>query len=392
MASPRIASSGYAGFVFFDGVRTSSVTGNVSVSSTTTSFTLSNVTFPTPTAKAGMSNFLGWYAPDGSLITSTTSMTFSDHGWVKTEQQTQTFGTDGYYALYLTSRWGNYEDVVVSAEYLHDAANAIRTMSWGNSEITPSSFSDFCGIAPIEISFTVPISSTTYSNTCNARSGMTWKQFVNSYYNYYSASGSLTISGSNILNASGYTVKYNGTAVTVDDFIIPDAAYTASSCCFVAGTKVMTSLDGATRAIEEVEAGDSVVSYNVETGENYLAQVTNLVVNRFAIAMAHVEFANGTSLDMTLYHPIYTKDGWHSLVDDQYGELVVGDMAKTADGWSEVTKIVKYNFAEFMTTYTLAIADFGEEPDDDTNDNFYANGVVVHNADPDTCGTGGYGG
>lgn len=175
------------------------------------------------------------------------------------------------------------------------------------------------------------------------------------------------------------TITSGGTIVeSTDTYTVIQAI--ASTCCFVAGTQVLTSLNGDSVAIETIKEGDTVVSYNTKTGENYLAKVNRFIVKENTIDIAEVYFNNGATLKMNAYHPIYTIGGFHSLTNHNgYNTLLVGDMAKTVDGWSEIIEIKRY-VSEPITTYTLDTVDIGENIDDDTNDSFYANGIVVHNA------------
>ena len=152
------------------------------------------------------------------------------------------------------------------------------------------------------------------------------------------------------------------------------------TCCFIAGTQVLTSLDGTTTPIEMLKNGDTVVSYNIETGENYLAVVNKVIVKENVTTIAEVYFDNGTVLTMNEYHPILTKTGWHSITNYKgYDTLEIGDIAKIKDGWSKIIDIKRY-YSDPVTMFTLAVSDIGENPDNDANDSFYANGIVVHNA------------
>lgn len=151
-------------------------------------------------------------------------------------------------------------------------------------------------------------------------------------------------------------------------------------CCFIAGTQIKTSLDGDSVSIETIKSGDSVVSYDVTTKENYIATVKKLIINRNTTDIAEVYFDNESMLTMNAYHPIYTKDGFHSITKhNNYGELIVGDVVRTIDGWTTVTKINRYK-SEPIITYNLDVVDIGEEIDNEINDTYYANGIVVHNA------------
>ena len=128
-----------------------------------------------------------------------------------------------------------------------------------------------------------------------------------------------------------------------------------------------------------------VVSYNVETGENYIAEVQGLIINPRPRNMARVYFAEGSMVDMTNYHPLYTKDGFHSITNkDGYDTLVVGDIVKTIDGWSELVEIELYE-TEPMNVYNLNIKDYDEIIDDDTNDTYYVDGILAHNEASSGC-------
>ena len=225
---------------------------------------------------------------------------------------------------------------------------------------------------PTLISFT--IEGTTYQ----AVEGMIWEQWVESdydvndefdIYKVYVRSGSSAVAA----NSS------SGTIQNPDDEIIDGTAYYFYTGCFTAGTQVTVSLDGQTKNIEDVQEGDSIVSYNIATGEYYLSRVKNAIKNVYSVNMARVELANGTILEMTDNHPIYTSEGWRSITNDNYEKLVVGDFVKTTDGWIEITNITLYTLDEPITTYTLNVMDDDEEYDEDSNDNFVVNGVTAHN-------------
>lgn len=214
--------------------------------------------------------------------------------------------------------------------------------------------------------------------TIQCEENMTWGEWVNSPYNspigfhvdldnsgliilessYYDGEGSF--SPSDIINLNGYTIFYD--------------------CCFVAGTQI--SIDNnQTVNIEDIRSGDSVMSYNIETGESYLTTVKKLVLNKHSTHMAKIIFDDENVLEMTAYHPLYTINGWSSLTDKKYNQLKVGDLVKTQNGWSEIIDIIQYTLKEPITTYTLDVRDNDEMlVDNEINDNFYANGIVAHNA------------
>ena len=220
----------------------------------------------------------------------------------------------------------------------------------------------------------------------NFYAGSTWREFI---ANPLNAGYEWEINSDNQVQVScehpyyGYMTAVNS-SVSVDDFIIPGRMYafsSISSCCFVAGTNVLMA-DNNSKHIEDSVVGEKVVSYNIDTGEQYETTVIGVIENKKSIYMAEITFDTGITLTMTDYHPIYTASGWKSLTGYLgYDILEVGQLAKTANGWSEILKIEQYQNAEPITTYTLNVADDSElnNNDIDNHDNFYANGIVVHN-------------
>lgn len=225
--------------------------------------------------------------------------------------------------------------------------------------------------------------------------GMTWAEWLNTSLNVaWSSSQVETI----MVEDNGYVchdnevsqktyVSIDGTAagrVLSSDKIINENTYSAwvDECCFTAQTQILTALGGDTKAIEDISVGDHVVSYNVDTGENYVAEVKRVIVHENTTDIAEVCFDNGSMVTMNAYHPLYTERGFHSITNYMgYETLAVGDNVKTVHGWTKITAINRY-FSEPVTTYNIDVRDIGEEPDIDTNDTFFANGIVAKNPPP----------
>lgn len=206
---------------------------------------------------------------------------------------------------------------------------------------------------------------------------MTWEEWFNSsYYNR-----SLVWSYDN--TAIVHTGTLMGSIIaSPNDIINTTRDYYAGAfevCCFVAGTQILMA-DNTTKNIEDVQPGDIVISYNIETGEDYSTIVKKLTLNPHSKHMAKIKLSNGNILEMTDYHPLYTHKGWASLTDSRYNQLLIGDLIKTKDNWSEIIDIVQYQLETPITTYTLDVRDNAEIEDNEANDNFYANEAVVHNA------------
>lgn len=179
-------------------------------------------------------------------------------------------------------------------------------------------------------------------------------------------------------------------SIDIDDFISSFTTYAfyaeanGEMCCFVAGTQILMA-DNTTKSIEDIVTGEEVFSYDINTGNQYVTTVVSKLTNPKSISMAEVVLDNGVKLVMTDYHPLYTLDGWKSITNHLgYDTLQVGDIVKTIDGQSEIVGITQYQNLQPILTYTLDVATTEEllnGRDDNRNDNFYANGVVAHNAD-----------
>lgn len=233
------------------------------------------------------------------------------------------------------------------------------------------------------------VSGNTY--TANFEEGMTWNEFIDSDYNTINIirQGGSSKNYVALLDDSGSSGNMTDVetstnlSILISDKIINGFTYYINYwwCCFVAGTKVLTSLNGATKNIEELNVGDNVISYNVGAKENYDAMVIGTHTNTKSTDMAKITCSDGTVLEMTAYHPLYTKDGWKSLTNYKgYDELVVGDIVKTIDDWSEIVSIERTTLKTPINTYTINVKDYNETVDVDTNDGFYANGILSHNA------------
>lgn len=216
-------------------------------------------------------------------------------------------------------------------------------------------------------------------------SGSSWRELIE---NPLSTEVVLTVVNDNQVSAEFEHPSYGGTIyptcnVNVDSVITPNYSYEfTGTCCFIAGTKVLMS-DGSSQDIETVKAGDNVMAYNINTGENYTTTVAALIINKHSLKMAKIQLDNGIELEMTDYHPIYTSGGWKSLTGHLGYELLTEtDIVKINNDWANIVKIEQYELNQPITTYTLNTLDINESlsQDDNTNDNFYANGVVVHNA------------
>ena len=167
--------------------------------------------------------------------------------------------------------------------------------------------------------------------------------------------------------------------------IVPDVidcgeVSVSAGCCFVAGTQV-TLADSTTIPIEALTKDMLVLSYNINAKNFYTTKVKSITINHHSLYMARVILESGIEVTMTDYHPLLTTNGWHSLTNHNgYDLLTTNDYVITLDGPSKIENIILYTNDNFIDTYTIDTIDLDENKDNDTNDNFIANGIVVHNA------------
>lgn len=153
----------------------------------------------------------------------------------------------------------------------------------------------------------------------------------------------------------------------------------STNCCFIPGTKITLS-NGSLKNIEDIAAGDEVMSFDLDRQEFYQTIVNKLIIKESVNTIATVKFENGSELIMNAYHPILTDKGWHSITKyNDYDELVEGDVCKTDLGWSKIVSIEQSFDENGVIMYNLDVRNSDEAFDNDTNDNFIANGIVVHN-------------
>jgi len=151
--------------------------------------------------------------------------------------------------------------------------------------------------------------------------------------------------------------------------------------CFVAGTQISMG-DGSIKSIETIKVGNSVKTYNLQTG---LVQSKKVLKIDTPVHdnLVQIEFDNSIQNINTTDHPYMVKGkGWCSFdplkTKENYGievgQLKENDICfllKSTNEMSEV-KIINIQMTDRMeTTYNLSEVE--------GNHNFFANGILVHN-------------
>lgn len=162
--------------------------------------------------------------------------------------------------------------------------------------------------------------------------------------------------------------------------------------CFVAGTQI-TMGDGSKKNIEDITVGSVVLTYNLSTSEFQPSRVISTFTPVHS-DIVEFTFSNGSVTRHTYDHPYYVVGkGWSSYTPDltvsrysranpdlvSVSAVAVGDVFITEHGSS--TELVEVTAVESapITTYNINV---------DTNSNYFADGILVHNKSTGG-GTGG---
>lgn len=162
-----------------------------------------------------------------------------------------------------------------------------------------------------------------------------------------------------------------------ENILVHNAKFTIS--CFPAGTEISMIGDDC-KNIENVVAGDMVLSLNEETGEIESKEVYE-VLSPLHNDIVSYTLEDGSIIESTFDHPYYVEgldiksyypEKTNSLYDihKPVSKIQVGDKLIKQDG--SIASIVKIDEkqTEEVQTYLLRVKD---------NHNFFANGILVHN-------------
>ena len=143
-------------------------------------------------------------------------------------------------------------------------------------------------------------------------------------------------------------------------------------CCFIKGSQVRISLDGTTKNIEDLKAGEQVVVYNEDEKKFELSTVSDTPRNNNVTDKATIVLENGITIEMNAYHPLLTTKGYRSLTEHEGLPLLTDkDILVTINGEIGIKQIVRETI-EPITMYNLSVN--GE------HHNYVVNSVVAHNA------------
>jgi len=194
----------------------------------------------------------------------------------------------------------------------------------------------------------------------------------------------ILFSGSNTLDSG--TINNFSNPVTIEsgfnyEIVCQTQSQLISSgggCCFVGDTEITLS-DGTLKTIDEIFAGDSILTYNTETSEYGEGIVTHI---ESPIKDDIIDFilSNGTLIQVTTEHPFWVLDkGWSSyspertMLDHEMvvSKLEVGDILLDIEGNEVILLSMNNNNHSLQRVYNIIM--------NEGNHTYYANGILVHN-------------
>ena len=155
-----------------------------------------------------------------------------------------------------------------------------------------------------------------------------------------------------------------------------NGAVSHNAPCFVAGTKIETEFG--IKNIEDIDAGDTVLTYNHATNETQYKEVRQVCMCSKEKTVVYI-FDNNKTLEGTFDHPLYSPEKGYvsykpNLTSEMYDLVVeqieIGDKVLTAHN-EEVTVIDMEESPVLKTVYNLKKVE--------DNHNFFANGILAHN-------------
>lgn len=153
--------------------------------------------------------------------------------------------------------------------------------------------------------------------------------------------------------------------------------------CFVAGTEITLS-NGDTKNIEDIIIGDVVKTFNEETQEIEEGKVYNILTPGHSDLVKY-RLSDGTEITSTQDHPYYVNGlslaSYNPASTNvkydmprKVSKINIGDTLTKLDGSSVTLDSIELLQTDIVTTYLISV---------EGNENFYANGILVHNKPPD---------
>ena len=183
------------------------------------------------------------------------------------------------------------------------------------------------------------------------------------YYFYEDTSG-VTDIGSDLSGAGYYVGVLTSSSGSVRFW---------DDCCFEGESRILMA-DNTEKALVDVAIGDIVMTYDEITGASAANEVTALGTVKLNNS-TELTLEDGTVIRMNVYHPMWTEEGWKSIVGYKgMPRLTAEDKLLNNNGEYVAIKSIEEVEIEKETYYTIKVAN---------NNNFYVNGYLAQGKDKD---------
>ena len=154
---------------------------------------------------------------------------------------------------------------------------------------------------------------------------------------------------------------------TADTFFIGDGQLSikiVAHNCFPAGTKI-TMADGSVKNIEDIKAGDKLLTINEHTQEQSQGRVGDVLIKKDRL-LFEFKLEDGGVIKSTSHHRYYVKDkSWITAQD-----IEVGDVLVRSNGDDVKVESIEQHEGEFEVFHIIDVKD---------NHTYYAEDILVHN-------------
>ena len=254
----------------------------------------------------------------------------------------------------------------------------------GTEEVEESSLITFT------VNFYDFLGTLTQETVCKAEEGMTWEEWVNSEYNNINCyiKDNYIYTGNSIGHNYTHVILYKIDANTGEpdmsneiysQFEIEEnqnyyGMHNPAECVYP-DSEILIDADGKTTMAKEIKENDNIAYYDFNENLVKIGKVSKVYVHKEATNFVKYTFEDGSYLQATDYHPIYTKEGWKSLTNrNGYEKPEEGDLVKTEEGWKKLTNIEEYTGKEDCYDFEI-VSESGIKVD-----NYFANGTLVQSS------------
>lgn len=170
---------------------------------------------------------------------------------------------------------------------------------------------------------------------------------------------------------------WNTQSVYLWENIIPGADYIMefTGACVFPNTNILTENNGQAILAIDIQENDNIAYMDFKDNTMKIGKVAEVYIHKNATDFVKYTFEDGSYIEVTDYHPIYTKDGWKSLTGRKgYSVPELGDEVKTENGWNKLAEIEIFTGKEDCYDFSI-IAEDGSKVE-----NYFANGVLVESS------------